>query len=127
MAEIHEIYTPTASATNVLNQNGGIKGPGQNAETGIVPSDVINSPDDTIGTSTVVIPNESSPIVLSSTVIDYQPYNEFTLKTVNGRFDLFNVINNGTTAIVPPSGGQFYEVNLNGNFEQIVTVNGSPA
>lgn len=94
MSEIHQTYTPTASATNVLNQNGQVKGPGQNAATGSVPSDVINSPDDLLGSSTVVTPNETGSVVLTSTVISSDPYQGFVLKTVNGRTDKFNVINN---------------------------------
>ena len=80
-SEIHEVYDPVASATNVLNVNSRIKSPGTYTATGSVPNATIESPDNQNGSSTVATPNEGTQIVVSPNI-------------VHGRYDPFTVINN---------------------------------
>lgn len=79
--EIHEVYAPFASATNVRNINSNIKSPGQNAASGNVPSATIEGPDNQNGSNSVATANEGQNIVVSG-------------KNVNGRYDQSTVINN---------------------------------
>ena len=87
--EIHEVYDPVANATNVLNVNASIKSPGTWTATGSCAPSSIESPDNTNGSNTVAVLNESQGLVLG-TVTE----NQLDQKTVNGRFDKSTVINN---------------------------------
>jgi hypothetical protein len=85
--EIHETYSPSANASNVINYTlrpnpiSTPVWPGQNAATGNVPSAVIEGPDNTTGSNSYVIPNQGSNITVSG-------------KTVHGRYDGNTTINN---------------------------------
>lgn len=87
--EIHEIYDPIATATNVLNINANIKSPGTWTATGQCAPATIEQPDNKTGSNSVVVSNQGSKIVLGTVTENNQ-----VQKTVNGRYDKHTVINN---------------------------------
>lgn len=86
------IFSPIASATNVINYSGqsaSHNSPGNNAATGNVPTSSIQEPDNLNGSNSVATPNEGSGIVLGITTENNRVQN-----TVKGRYDKFTVLNN---------------------------------